>query len=322
MFASISLLILLGALLILAVSCTNEAPDAGVPTREAAAARGHADPETVVATVNGEEITRGDLLRRIRAARGDVDPESMGPNQWQRLVEEALDGELRDRLLANAARTDGMTITPEELEQALARTREIMGEEEFEKMLSARETTEEEYGKFLEQRLLADRYKAGLLKDVAVDEGKVSEYYEGHPDAFAIADSVKLQMMILETLAAAETVHTELAAGADFDELGRQYAVGYEKGVGGLTRWIPYEMLPEEVGPRAREAEPGELLAPIDAGSEIFVIRVVEKRQAGPLSLDEVGDEIRTFLRSREQGRILDDWYESARSRADITFVR
>jgi len=42
--------------------------------------RGHGSADDVIVTVDGEPVTRGDILRRIRSAKGDINPSKMDPD--------------------------------------------------------------------------------------------------------------------------------------------------------------------------------------------------------------------------------------------------
>jgi hypothetical protein len=43
--------------------------------------RGHGNIDEVMVKVDGDPVTRGDILRRIRIAKGDIDPSKMEPDR-------------------------------------------------------------------------------------------------------------------------------------------------------------------------------------------------------------------------------------------------
>ena len=79
--------------------------------------RGHGSADDVIVTVDGDPVTRGDILRRIRSAKGDIDASKMDPDTWRGIVQTATNSEIIDKLLLKAARSENMEIDPEKLEQ-------------------------------------------------------------------------------------------------------------------------------------------------------------------------------------------------------------
>ncbi len=288
-----------------------------------AADAGHTDPAKVLVKVSGDAVTAGDILRRIRSEKGvDVDPASLGSAAWQRLVEEAAEKEIADLLLWQAARAGGVAVPPEKVEAALARSRQVMGEEKFRAMLRQRGAGEAEYREFLARRLAIEEYRARLVAGVEITDERVRDYYDGHLERFRIPDSVRVELMILEDEEAAREIVGKLEAGGDFTALAREHSVGYDRGVGGPTRWLPYEALPSDVAPLAREAPKGAVLEPIVSADQVHLMRVLDKREAGLLAYEEVREEIAGFLRRGEEEKILEAWLERKKEEAKIEYPR
>jgi len=284
---------------------------------------GHTDPAKVLVRVNGEAVTAGDILRRVRAERGvEIDPGAMGPTAWQRLVEEAAEREVLDLLLWQAARAEEAVPTGERVAVAIARSREMMGDEKFQAMLRQRGAGEEEYRRFLTRRLAVEEYRGRLVAGIEVSEERAREYFEAHPERFTIADSVRVEVMILEDRETALDVRRRLREGEDFSALAAEHSVGFDNGVGGPTRWLPYEALPSDVAPLAREAAKGTLLEPIESSDQVHLVRILDKRAAGPLSFDEVRGEIIDFLRRGEERRVLEEWLEQRKAVSVIEYLR
>ncbi|MCB1877442.1 MAG: hypothetical protein KDH88_15830 [Chromatiales bacterium] len=92
----------------------------------------------VVAMVNGESITYDSVRLRLQSLYGDLEALKSQPQRWARVFEAGVEGELRDRLLLQAALREKLEITPEELASVEDRTREMLGDDRYHGLLAKR----------------------------------------------------------------------------------------------------------------------------------------------------------------------------------------
>jgi peptidyl-prolyl cis-trans isomerase C len=267
------------------------------------------DRSEVVATVDGEPIQLGDLLPRIGAAHGQIDPATIEPVQWQTMLQAALDTEITDRLLHRAARLQGWTVDRERLEASLQRTREMLGEEGYAEMLTARGATEDDFREFLATRQLVDRYRATLFADLKLTDEDLESYYSGHRESFEMPESVRLATLAVGDTATADVVVRRLQAGEERVQVGASIEGAELR----TSRWMPYDALPEELESEVRAAQAGESVGPVRTGDSFLVVTVLDKRDAGLLPFDEAREDIRQRLLRLRQDRILSEWAEAQR---------
>jgi peptidyl-prolyl cis-trans isomerase C len=285
--------------------------------------RGHANPVQVLVRVNDVPITHGDVLHRVRAMQGDdFDPARLEPNAWQRLLEATTEQEILDLLLYQAALRAEMSIPETEVTAELERSRALLGKEQFTKMLADRGADEAQFRAFLRRQALVDRYRQTLWADIVVDESKVHDYYEGHRDQYVLPPSVRLSVMILPDTEVLVIVQEALKAGTDFEVLAAKHSVGYARGLGGPTRWMPIDAVPEDIREKVREVPLGTVLPPVVGAEQVNLVKLLDRHPGGPLPFEKARDQVRNELRGREQMRRLDDWYAAAAAKARIDYVR
>jgi len=284
---------------------------------------GHPNPAQVLVRVNDVPITLGDVLHRVRAMRGDdFDPATLESNAWQRLVEAGTEQEILELLLYQAALRAEMSIPESEVTAELERSRVLLGEKQFASMLAARGADEAQFRAFLRRQALIDRYRQTLWADIVVDEIRVHDYYEGHRDQYTLPPSVRLSVMILPDAEALAGVEAGLKNGADFEQLAAEYSVGYDRGLGGPTRWMPYDAVPADVRDAAREAPLGTIFPAVIGDGQINLLKLLDRHPGGPLPYDKARERVRQELQAREQMRRLDDWYSVAVAKARVEYVR
>jgi hypothetical protein len=248
----------------------------------------------ILATVNGKPVTEERVLRRLQAVDGALEPYRQDANRWRRLLEAGLEAEIRDQLLLQAAVAAGVGVTGQEVEAARAGSRRLLGEEGYRTLLAKRGATEQEYADFLRERLLIERYKAGLFKDIALDEATLRAYFDGHPERFSRPRRVQLEALPPKPAGAARQAP---------------------------PRWFAVEALPSGLRAQLETARAGDVIEAVGEDGQSRRLRVLAVEEARPLRFDEAREGVRAVLLRRRQAAALEDWYTRARNTATIDYL-
>jgi parvulin-like peptidyl-prolyl isomerase len=280
------------------------------------------EPREVVARVNGEPVYASDVLKRMQAAHGgDLEEIRQDPNRWHMLEDVATETEIMDELLYQAAVAAGMEVSPVKAGELLEEVRRAAGEDAFAAMLAERGAEEEEFRQFLVKRELIKRYKEKMFAGVAIDEGALQEYYEGHTETFTESDQVRLEILTFGVSDTAEEMYKLWKSGESFESIARAYLDEGEQ-VGRRTRWMPVSAVPPELQQKVIEVEAGTILEPEEVTGKYYVVRVVEKREARAISFEEVQDDIAETILNLRKDKVLDEWYKAASRDAKIEYVQ
>lgn len=311
----LSSLILMLPFLALLAACT---PDADKPKDKVAAPA----VKVVVARVNGEPVYRADVLRRMSAAYGSgLEGLRADPNRWQMITDVATQSELMDKLLLQSAIVAGMTVTVEQAQELLKRTKELAGDPAFAEMLKERGASEEEFLVFLAQQELVSRYKYKLTGGFELEDDTLLEYYEGHVETFTQPAQVRLEIFTFGGSEAAQRIHDRWVSGESFDSITRAYEDEAER-VGRRTRWMPLTAVPPELRPQITGGAVDTILEPVQVADKFYVVKVIDKMGARAREFEEVKDEIRKTILELRSDKALDDWYKDASAKAKIEYVR
>lgn len=222
-----------------------------------------AQDDTVIATVNGQEITESEL----NLAEGDLD------RQFQQLPPEqrraaALSALLEIKLLAQKATEQG-----------------IDKDDAFIRRMA-----------FLQIRALHSAYVEKEVAAAVTDEAVRARYDQEIADT-PPANEVHARHILVKTREEAEAIIAELDGGKDFSELAREKSTGPSGPAGGdLGYFQAGQMVPEfetaafalEVGAYSKE--------PVQTQFGWHVIKVEDKRAVQPQSFDEVKDQLRSVM--------------------------
>ena len=219
------------------------------------------DGSTVVATVNGVEITLGHMI----VARATL------PEQYQNLPDTVLFDGILDQLiqqqaLANAYDGDLPNRVALSLENE---TRSLTAGEVVEEILVSSVT---------EEKLRA----AYDVRFANMDPG--NEFNASH--------------ILVETEEEAKAIVEELAAGADFAEMAKDKSTGPSGPGGGSLGWFGPGMMVPPFEAAVAALEVGAVSAPVQTQFGWHVIKLNETRQANIPSFDDVRAELEEQVRS------------------------
>ncbi|SEV90956.1 peptidyl-prolyl cis-trans isomerase C [Aliiroseovarius sediminilitoris] len=210
--------------------------------------------DTVIATVNGEDITMAHLV----AARASL------PEQFQQLPDDVLLPGIVEQLIQQAVLGQAMGELSNRAEIRLEnQRRELAANEKVEEVIS------------------------GAVTDEALQAAYDTEYANAEPtQEFSAAH------ILVETEDKAKELIEELDGGADFAELAKENSTGPSGPNGGDLGWFTAGMMVKPFEDAVMGLEAGAISAPVQTQFGWHVIKLNETRMKGAPTLDEVRDEL------------------------------
>ncbi len=221
------------------------------------------DPSKVLATVNGENITVGD----VDQASSDLDPQfARLPDDQRRLA--ALAALIDIKTLAAAAEKEKLDQTPE-FKQHMA---------------------------FLRERALHNEYFKDEVADKITD-ADVRARYDKEIAAMPPQVEVRARHILGKTKAEAEAIIKKLNAGAKFEDLAKENSTDGSAANGGDLGYFTQGQMVPEFEKAAFALKPGEYTKePVKTQFGYHVIQLEDRRTKQPPSFDQVKDQIRSII--------------------------
>jgi len=289
-------------LLQLVVSAQVTAQLAPVPSHEP---RRSPPPEAVgvVARVNGVPIQAADL----EAAMHTVIPltsyhQSVKPEKMDELRTRALDGLIDEELRYQDAVRLKIQAAPTEVEQALGRARKAYrGPGGFERARRASGATMPRLrASILRALLIQKAYTRTVASRCRVGEPEAARYYRENAARFVLPEQVRPSLITIGVDASAprpeweharqkaEDIARQIAAGASFEALAREYSSDPSKLKGGDLGVIHRGQLIDEFERALNSLEPGKVSPVIQTIYGFHLLRLVEARPAVQKTFGEV----------------------------------
>ncbi|MEM1065970.1 MAG: peptidylprolyl isomerase [Pseudomonadota bacterium] len=210
--------------------------------------------DTVVATVNGTDITVGHMI----ALRARL------PQQYQQLPDDVLFNGILDQIVQQAV--IGQT------QEALSKSNTLTLENERRALLANQ---------------VVDEVVAGATTDEAIQAAYDEAYGGAEPETEYNASHI-----LVETEDEAAALVTELEGGADFATLAQENSTGPSGPNGGELGWFGPGMMVPEFEQAVVALEAGQVSAPVQTQFGWHVIKLNELRQKEAPALDDVRQEL------------------------------
>ncbi len=227
------------------------------------------DAGTVVATVNGTDITLGHMAAMRQGLPADYD----------QLEPQMLYDSILDQLVRQQAVGDTADAPAPYVQLSLDNER---------------------------RALLASQVLAARVESDVTDEAIETEYQRLYGDQEPQPE-FDASHILVETEAEAEELIAELEDGADFAELARARSTGPSGPNGGALGWFGAGAMVPAFDAAVRDMEPGEIAGPVETEFGWHVIRLNDSRQSAAPPLDEVRGEIAQSLQERVVTEAMDE---------------
>ncbi|MBI1918272.1 MAG: peptidylprolyl isomerase [Planctomycetes bacterium] len=246
-------------------------------------------PSIVAVTVDDQPVSLRDVLHAWKVA-----------GHLERLLEQAV----QDRLIAEAARAEGVVVTDVELQtaaDAFRKTRGLHKASDTEAWLAERRLGVEDFQTLVERPLLRRKLAEHLTR------GQVERYFAENRSQF---DRARLSQIVVGREGIASELMAQITEdGADFAALARKHSLDSASApAGGSLGVVDRKKLSPSVEAAVFGARPGDVVGPFKTAQGFHVIKVEEIL---PAQLD---DKTTEAIRDR----LFEDWLRQRQRRARV----
>ena len=290
--------------------------------------------DRIVAVVGNEVITERELTEAYLSDEyGLMRPDPLSGTSAEKLtLEQYLDEMIKHKVIEQEVVKQGIRVDAIEVEKAIDRKRDSLGlsEDQFEKALLSQGVTMDQYREEVKQQLIAFRLISQEVRgEIEITDEEVQSYYTQHPERFMEKDSLHLRHIFIpftadggtgEAAARArlEKIRTDIAAGADFQEMARQYSQSPTAPGGGDLGWFALNELLPEFRDQVSKLDPGQMSPVFVQGKGVHLILLQEIKKGGLRPLENVKDQIRDLLYQEEAMERYDLWLERLKARTYV----
>ncbi|NOD84690.1 MULTISPECIES: peptidylprolyl isomerase [unclassified Ruegeria] len=231
------------------------------------AAETQPDASTVVARVNGDEITLGHVIATVASL----------PPQYQQAEDDVLFDFILEQLIQQ----------------------QLLGQQQDGLNMRNALTLDNE-----KRSLQAVQTVAALTNDLVTEEA-IQAAYDARFNDFAGEDEFDASHILVESEEEAKALKTQLDDGADFAELARENSTGPSGPNGGALGWFGKGQMVPEFEAAVIALEKGQVSDPVQTQFGWHLVKLNDKRKTEAPELDAVRDELaQTIQQDAIQARI------------------
>lgn len=275
--------------------------------------------DRVAALVNGEVVTLLELEERAGPDLRRADALPAGPareRERARVLKEAFDGAVSERLFQAQVAALGVEITDAEIDSVVqdVKRRNGLDDERLDEALRAQGMDRAAYRKAVKRDLESMRLvQLKIRNKVKVTDEDVKNYWQTHPQEFRAGEEVRVRHIFFalpqdadaaeraRVDAIAEKALARVKAGEDFGKVAREMSQGPSARESGELGWLKRGTVQPEVEKVAFALQPGQVSGLVRTRPGYQIIQVEERRGGGARPFDEVKEEVRDRL-VNEQG--------------------
>jgi peptidyl-prolyl cis-trans isomerase C len=308
---------------------------AGVAVAQEQPAQQPADLNPKVMTVNGQPVYAAEISLMMQNIQGYLTSQGQEATEDQ-IAQVATRRVVEQKLLAQEAARFSVKPDEQRIAQMMELTeRQAGGSENLKKMLAqgGSDTTQLEQI-FREMELGRSFIAQQVQPTIEVSDQEITNFYNENPDQFVSEEQVRARHILFKAepdadeatqqaaRAKAEQARERAAAGgADFAELATELSEGPSGPNGGDLGFFTREQMVPAFSEAAFALEPGQISPVVQTRFGYHVIKVEERREAGPVPLDEAREPIRRMLTNEKTNVAVGQLMRNLAENADVQFL-
>ncbi len=296
-------------------------------------------PEDVIVTVEGEDITHGEIMQAVQATMmqlsRQVPPQKLS-QMYSQVYQNMTDSLIANILLSKAAENSSLAVSDEELSEEIEKIKAAAPEgQSLEDALAENGLNLEEWKDNLRSQMLVSKLVDEKTADVAeATPTEIATFYKENLDSFNVPENVTASHILIafteedtdETKAQKkeklEAIQEQIAGGASFEELATAHSDCPSSQHGGeLGSFERGQMVPEfeEV---AFSIEPGVVSDIVETRFGYHLIKVADRQPESVRSLADVNEQLKSYLTGQKKQKALVSYIQTLRETADVVMQK
>ncbi len=276
--------------------------------------------DQVVAIVNDEQVTIDELAARLRMATHELDEgSSIDQYTLNRIRESALQAMVNERLIAQQAVKQQISVSEEELQQEIAEILEEYHANDIQTLIDEQGHSYEEWEKTLRDKLLLEKLvDVNIGSMIGVSEEEVRQSYEQNKEKYDHPHQVRASQILTYDESQAQQALQEIRKGVDFAQVARKYSESQDAEAGGDLGFFEEGVMPPEFDEVIFSLNMGEISSIVKTpyGYQIFTLS--ERRDASRVSFEEAKTHIEERLKQQKRMFAIDLWMLDLQKEAKI----
>jgi len=270
--------------------------------------------DRIVAVVNDDVITQSELQESMLPFIADYKvryEEKELEGKMDEVRQDALNRLIEEKLIFQEAKKREIAVEESEIESRLEVVKKKFNSEEefYQAIRDSGVTMARLKEKYKEQIMMRNLVKGLINSNVNISPTQITAYYHGNIKDFSVPKMARFKVLLVKPLPDSNMDETErivlnildkIKDGQDFDVLVRQFSQGPNVDKGGDMGYMPAGGIIKELDDQIELLNVGDTSGIIKTNTGFYIIKVIDKKEAGTLPISDVKDMIKDRLYQRE----------------------
>jgi peptidyl-prolyl cis-trans isomerase C len=291
-------------------------------------------PNPKVMTVNGQPVYAAEISLMMQNVQGFLKSQGREAPEDE-IVQVATQRIVEQKLLAQEALRFGVKPDEQRIEQMMQITeRQAGGRDKLDAVLAKGGSDRAQLEQMFRDMELGRAFIAQQVQPtIEVADQEIANFYTEHPEDFKREEQVRARHILVKVDAGADEVTRAAArskaeqarqralAGEDFAALATELSEDASAAKGGDLGFFEKARMVPAFADAAFALQPGEISGVVETQFGYHVIKVEERRPAGPVPLDEAKTPIRRAITNEKVNVAVGQLVQSLGRNADIVFL-
>ncbi len=288
-------------------------------------------PKSAVAEVNGKVITKEDLDNKIEDLKAQYGSQGGFPQpgtaEYSQFEKQVVDELVTEQVIWFEADKMGLTVSEDDVNKQVDQIKQSTGgEQQFQQALAQQNMSLDRLKDNIRKGLLYQKVFNQITKNAPqVTDAQAQAYYNQNQSdpQFQKPETRHVRHILVADQATAQKIKAQLAAGADFTALAKQYSTDTStKDKGGDLGDVPsqnsgfdpaFEQAMDKLGP-------GQISDPVHTQYGWHIIQVLSVSPPGVQPFDQIKDDLKRSLLLEQQRSVFDKWLSDTRASYKISY--
>lgn len=282
--------------------------------------------DKVLATVNNEVIKFSDYQRFVKNIGNVKNKDVVDKDLLKRLMKE--------KIILHEAIKDGIEASDVEIDKGIEefKKQNALYQEDFKKALAQDGMNIDSFRKFIKDKIISSKIVSiNVYSKVVISDKEIEGFYNANKKDYLIEpEKVELKAIFLrlgEGASVTELTDIKLKAlkivsclkdSDSFERLVKQYSDEPLRSQGGMLGKFTRGILIPPLDNKAFSMKNGEISEPIWVNEGVYILRLINKTNESFKSIEEVKEEIRSYLYDREKEKLFNAWMKELWEKASV----
>ncbi|GMT41685.1 MAG: peptidylprolyl isomerase [bacterium] len=307
---------------------------AGKPFTEKPVQIKQEDFPEVIATVNGDEIKRGDLIPLLKHIQANIEQggKKLTEARYYGFMPKVLENMINTKLLGLDAKAKSVKTDEKKVQEKLDRIKKKYGsEKQFKKFLTEKNITKSDFLKDVRNGvLITDLLENHVFNVIKISENEARGYYMANMKKYENPKMVKARHILIkvaldadeavkkETIKRVEEILKKYENGEKFEDLAKKYSEGPSAPRGGDLGFFRRGVMSKPFEEAAFSMKQGEISGIVNTRFGMHIIKVDEVKEATAIEFDNVKPQIMMDLKIKKKSELFKAYMAKLREKADV----